>query len=73
MMPSVWRCPERKPAHAMAHVDAIGAARALHRAVMHREYDAVASAQRHDFGARLHARALLSEHELAAGEIAPRL
>ena len=57
-------------AHAVAHVDAVDAARALHRAVVHREDHRLALPQRHDLGARLHARALLGQHELAAGEIA---
>ena len=56
----------------MAHVDAIDAARALHRAVMHREDHRIALRERHDLGARLHARALLGQHELAAGEILAR-
>ena len=37
--------------------------------MMHREDHALALPQRHDFGTRLHARALLGEHEFAAGEI----
>jgi hypothetical protein len=36
--------------------------------VMDRERHGVALAQRHDLGARLHARPLLRQHELAAGE-----
>jgi Arc/MetJ family transcription regulator len=65
--------PGAQAAHAMAHIDAIAAARALHRAMMHRENDAIAAAERHDLGARLHAWALLREQEFAASEIAPRL
>ena len=57
----------------MAHVDAIGAARALHRPLAHREDDPVALAERHHLGARLHARPLLGQHELAAGEVASGL
>ena len=36
---------------------------------MDREDDGIALAQRHDLGARLHARALLGQHEFAAGEV----
>jgi hypothetical protein len=57
----------------MAHVDAIGAARTLHRPLAHREDDPVALAQAHDLGARLHARPLLGQYELAAGEVASGL
>src|SRR5215472_17250593 len=56
----------------MAHVDAVDAARALHRSMMHGEDHALALRERHDFGARLHARPLLREHEFAAGEILAR-
>ena len=72
-MPSVWRWPERSAADAVAHVDAVDAARALHRPVMHRKDHAFALAQRHDLHARLHARPLLGQHELAAGEVASRI
>src|ERR1700757_4135794 len=47
-----------QPADAMAQVDAVGAARPLHRAMMHGKGDRVALSERHHFGARLHARAL---------------
>ena len=57
------------PAHTMAKIDAIHAARTLHRTLLHSENHRVALTQWHDFGARLHARALLREHELAAAEI----
>src|SRR5438876_10623301 len=39
----------------------------------HREHHRIALAELHDLGARLHARALLAQHEFAAGEIAPGL
>ena len=41
-MPSVWRRPDRMPAHPVPQVHPIDAARALHRPVMHGEHDAVA-------------------------------
>src|SRR5262249_36152181 len=56
----------------MAHVDAIGAARALYRSMMHGEDHALALRERHDFRPRLHARPLLREHESAAGETCAR-
>lgn len=40
---------------------------------MHSEGNGVALRERNHFGAGLHARALLGQHELAAGEIASRL
>src|SRR5262245_43424680 len=46
-------------ADAVAHGDAIDAARALHRPVMHRKDHALPLRKRHDLGARLHARPLL--------------
>src|SRR6516164_4325103 len=61
-----------EPAYAMAQVDAIAAARPLHRAMMHGKGHRVALGERHHFGTRLHARALLDQYELAALEIAPR-
>ena len=59
-------------ADAVAQVDTVRAARALHRAMMHGEGDRVALSERDNLGTRLHARPLLGEHELAALEIAPR-
>src|SRR6185437_16962081 len=56
-------------AHAMPEVDAIGAARAMHRAVMHGERNRVSLLERNHLGARLHARTLLGQHELATLEI----
>jgi hypothetical protein len=61
--------PGTDPAHAVAHVDPIGAARAIHRSMVDRKDHALALCQRHDLGARLHARPLLREHELPAGEV----
>ena len=63
-----------EPADAVAHGDAIGAARALHRAARARRRSRRRpGARRHDLGARLHARPLLGQHELAACEVAARL
>src|SRR6266581_7918303 len=56
-------------ADAMAQVHAVHAASSRHRAMVHGEYYGVALAQRHDLGARLHARPLLGDDELAAREI----
>src|SRR5262249_7790610 len=56
----------------MAHVDSVGAARALHRPMMHRENDAFALRERNDFRPRLHAGALLREQKSPAGEVFTR-
>src|SRR6202011_3607214 len=58
------------PAHAMTQINAIGPSRPLHRPVMHSKGNRIALAERHHFGPRLHARALLGQHEFAAAEIA---
>src|SRR5215831_16773940 len=58
------------PADAMAQVDAIAPACPLDRTVMHGEGDRIALRERDHLGARLHARPLLDQHELAAFEIA---
>src|SRR5262245_44375781 len=60
-------------ADAMAHVDAVAALAAPHRAMAHREYDRAALGQGHHCGARLHPRSLLGQHELAASEVVPWL
>src|SRR4051812_3268887 len=60
------------PAHAMAQVDAVESARALHRPVMHGKGHRIALRERHHLRSRLHPRPLLRQHELAAGEIVPR-
>ena len=57
----------------MPHVNAVSPARALDRPMVHREYGRLTTAQRHDLGPRLHARTLLGEHQLAAGEVRSRL
>src|SRR6185312_2560740 len=54
---------------AMSEIDAVVTARAAHRSVMDRKHNTVALLERHHFGARLHARPLLGEHEFAAGEL----
>src|SRR5262249_28591059 len=59
-------------AHPVSHIDPIGAAAAAHRPMVHGKNDALALPQRNHFGARLHARALLGQHELPGGEIVPR-
>ena len=73
MIPKRVPLSRPQPAHAVAHVHAVGAARALDRPMVHREDDGVALPQRHHLGPRLQARALLGEDELAAGEIRARL
>src|SRR5205809_4443139 len=56
-------------AHSVPHIDTIGSARAVHGAMVHREHHGIAPTQRHHLGPRLHAWALLGQHELSAGEI----
>jgi hypothetical protein len=60
-------------ADAMPEIDAIIAFRALDRPVVHSEGHRVTLTQRHDLGPALHARALLGQDKLAAGEIPPGL
>ena len=72
MTPSVKRSPLLSRLTPWRMVDAVGAARPLHRPFAHREDHAVALAEAHDLGARLHARPLLGQHELAAGKVALR-
>ena len=64
--------PGTDPAHAVAHVDPIGTARAADRSMMDRKDHAFALRERNDFRARLHARSLLGEHEVAAAEVGMR-
>src|SRR5438046_2843966 len=54
---------------AVAHVDAVDAAYALHGSVSDREDHGLSTLERHDLRSRLLARALLGEDELATGEI----
>src|SRR5947209_10751412 len=56
-------------AHAVAQVHAVVAPPAPNRARVDRKQHAVALAQQHDGAARLHARPLLGEHELATLEV----
>src|SRR5258706_14221263 len=65
--------PCEDPAHSMPHLHAIAAARALHRSIVNREYDAASLVQRHDDGPRLPAGPLFREHEFPAREILCRL
>ena len=60
-------------ADAMPEIDAIVAFRTLDRPVVHSEGHRVALPQRHDLGPALHARPLLGQDKLAAGEIPPGL
>ncbi len=55
-------------AHAMPHSDTIHPARATGRTVVHGKNDGIALAERHHLGARLHARALLSEDKFSSRE-----
>ena len=72
MIPSVNRSPLRMRLTPCRSADAIGPARSLNRTLAHGEDHPVALPQAHDLGARLHARALLGQHELAAGKVPPR-
>jgi hypothetical protein len=65
--------PGTDRAHAVSHVHSIDAATALDRTVMNGEYDRIAQLQRHDFDARLHARSLFRQDELATVEVSLRL
>src|SRR6185312_304723 len=56
-------------ADAVTHGGAGCAARAWNRPMIDREDDGVALRQRHHLRPRLHARPLLGQHELAAGEV----
>jgi hypothetical protein len=64
--------PGPHPAHPVAQVDAIVAARPSHWTMADGKDDAVPLAERHDLDARLHARPLLGQHELATGEVSIR-
>src|SRR5262245_13365798 len=65
--------PRAQTAHTVAHIDAVMALGAADRPVVYGKNDGVTLAKRHHFGAALHPRPLLGQHELAAGEIAPWL
>jgi hypothetical protein len=56
-------------AHAVAQVHPVVALRSLHWPVMDCKGHGIALTKWHDFGAALHARPLLGQHELAACEV----
>src|SRR6185437_14555753 len=56
-------------AHAVAHVDAMKAARTANGALAHGEHDHIALLERNDVWPRLHPRALLGHHELPTLEV----
>jgi hypothetical protein len=56
-------------AHSMPEIDTIGSPRTADRAMMDCEGNRISSAKSHDFGTGLHARPLLGEDELTAGEV----
>ena len=64
--------PRAHSADAMPMMDPIDAAQTSNRALVDRECDCIALAERNDLGPRLHPRTLLGQHELAAREIALR-
>ena len=57
----------------MAHRSAMKAAGSLYRPLIRGKDHGIALPERDDLAARLHARPLLDQHELAAGEIADRV
>ena len=65
--------PRPDPADAVAQVNAIRAARTLHRPVVNRENNAVSLTKRHHHRPALHARALLRHDELTTGEVRARV
>src|SRR5215510_5822931 len=65
--------PGAHAADTVAEVDAIDPAGSPHRAMVDREDHGIALRQWHHFRPRLHARALLGDDELAAGEVSLRL
>ena len=56
-------------AAAVTQIYPIDALRAVDRAIMHRENNGLALAERHDLRPRLHPRALLGQDELAPGVV----
>ncbi len=63
--------PGAEAADAVPHADPVGPPTARDRPVVNRKDDALALAERHDLGSRLHAWSLFGEHELAAGKSVP--
>ena len=57
------------PAHPMAQVDPIAAARTLHRPMAYRKNHAIPLAKWHDLDVRLHARPLLRKDEFTSCEV----
>src|SRR3954468_9530139 len=53
----------------MPQIHSVRPAASLHRAMLNRENHSVALSKRNHLGSRLHARALLGDDELSAGEI----
>src|ERR1700724_95897 len=70
--PGSMPLPGADPAHAVAHVDPIGATGAAYRTMGDRKDHGFALRERHDLRTRLHARPLLGEHEVSAGEVGIR-
>jgi hypothetical protein len=63
-------CAGAQAADTVSHVHAVNASAAAYWTVAHRENDADSLLEWNDFDPRLHARTLLGEHELSAGEVA---
>src|SRR5262245_39529772 len=61
--------PGTEAAHTVAEVHAIAALRPLHWPVVDGKGYGITLPKRHDLGAALHARPLLGQDELAAGEV----
>ena len=62
--------PAAHAADAMAHLDPVRSLGAFNWACIDRENDSITLAQRYNFGARLHAWALLCEDKLTACKVA---
>ena len=70
-MPDRMAHARANAADAMPEIDAVVALRALYGPIVDGKGDGIALSKRHHLGAALHARALLGQHELAAGKIGP--
>ena len=64
--------PRTQAADTMPQVDAIRPARALHRAMMHREGYSVTLAKRNHLRSRLHTRTLFGQYKFPTAKILPR-
>lgn len=62
--------PRVQPADPVPHIDAVDAAHALDRPLMHCDHHGIAMAQQQRHGASLHAWAPFGHHKLAAFDIA---